>query len=290
MASLEGNLEGAPGPRSFPLLSERIKSSLGAARFGEDGRGPGRGPAWPPLAPHRGPPPPELSRSRGTQLDTPHRVYLPEKPLWTWGRSDLLPIRVLAAQLRSDDQARGRLPPSNGVVPEAGLGRCRLAHTGSGDAPLPAWGAAPRSPGDAPAILRPLGPVPRAARPRLLQRPPVSLQSPVSLLLCLSALSGPETEVSSSAILYIKAFCASSKKQMSRLFPPPPLRHTQQEPPGGADRFSPLPAVQCLGVARTWWPEALHAGPRGLGGPSAPAQPEPSSPGLLWDRVTPRWR
>lgn len=160
MASLEGNLEGAPGPRSFPLLSEHIKSSLGAARFGEDGKGPGRGPAWPPLAPHRGPLPPELSHSRGTQLDTPHRVYLPEKPLWTWGRSDLLPIRVLAAQLRSDDQARGRLPPSNGVVPEAGLGRCRLAHTGSGDAPLPAWGAAPRSPRGRPSHPPPPRPCP----------------------------------------------------------------------------------------------------------------------------------
>lgn len=152
-------------------------------------------------------------------------------------------------------------------------------------------GPRPGLPGDAPAILRPLGPVPRAGP---APSPPastcLSLQSPVSLLLCLSALSGPETEVCSSAISYIKAFRASSKKQMSRLFPPPPLRHTQQEPPGGADRFSPLPAVQCLGVTRTWWPEALHAGPRGLGGPSAPAQPEPSPLGLLWDRVTPRWR
>lgn len=113
----------------------------------------------------------------------PPGLISPRSPSGPRGRSDLLPLPVLAAQL-SDNQARGRLPPANGVAPEAGLGRCTLAHTGSGDTPLPAWGDTPRSPRVSPGTPQPSSAPsalsPAWARPRLLQRPPVSPSSCVS--------------------------------------------------------------------------------------------------------------
>lgn len=201
---------------SFLLVGFQMKS-LGATLFGGDGRGAGEGAS---LASSAAGSPQRTSKSSsahcgGYSLTAPHRAYLLKEPLWTWRQADFPPIPNPGCTAEERTVGVSGSPSSfqqRSLKPALGRGGHPLGNTSNSKATRSCQpgGATPILPGDSPVSSEspgaPLG-LPLSALSPCVDRSPslptsicLFLSRPLSPSFSLSALSGPEAEVSSAAI------------------------------------------------------------------------------------------